>query len=104
MAEHYSPPGTGATEDCPRLTLVAKGSPDALVFEHRRRALRPIPSSSTSAAVANRAVVEDVTRTYTPEDAWAEALARREHEGIDASCVAEAMRQAASIISQGVSD
>ena len=61
-------------------------------------------SSSTSAAVANRAVVEDVTRTYTPEDAWAEALARREHEGIDASCVAEAMRQAASIISQGVSD
>ena len=33
-AEVYSPPGTGATEDGPRLVLTSKGAADAIYFEY----------------------------------------------------------------------
>lgn len=48
------------------------------------------------------AVVEDVTRRYTPEEQWEEALARRAKEGIDDACVKEAVHKAALLISNGV--
>lgn len=63
------------------------------------------PIASTTIASKNSgAVVEDVTRSYTPEHAWGEVLTRRELDGIDEACVAEAMRQATAIISQGVDE
>ena len=34
FSEDYTPPGTGATEDGPRLVLTSKGAADAIYFEN----------------------------------------------------------------------
>ena len=40
-AEDYTPPGTGATEDGPRLVLTSKGAADAIYFENAHALRQP---------------------------------------------------------------
>ena len=55
-AEDYTPPGTGATEDGPRLVLTSKGAADAIYFENAHALRQPgEPSERSSPAPATQA-------------------------------------------------
>jgi len=56
-AEEYTPPPTGATENGPMLSLVRKGAPDALVFEHAHQLSGPGGARLTLASHPGMAVV-----------------------------------------------
>ena len=50
------------------------------------------------------AIVEDVTKRYTPQNQWEDVSRRRLTDGIDEACLQEAVHRASELISQGVKE